>query len=454
MDRTYLAIDLKSFYASVECVERGLNPLTANLVVADESRTEKTICLAVTPSLKAYGLSGRSRLFEVIQKAKEIKAKTGKTLEFITAKPRMALYMEYSARIYGIYLNYFSPEDIHVYSIDEVFIDVTSYLSLYKTDAKTLVRKVIKDILNQTGITATAGIAPNLFLCKVAMDIVAKHTDADESGARVAELSVLDYRKTLWNHKPLTDFWRIGNGIASRLSKLNLYTMGDIARCSLKNEDALYKLLGIDAEILIDHAWGLEPCTISHIKNYKSSAKSLGSGQVLQNPYTWDKARIVVREMAEALAQDLVLKGLFSEMFTLCIFYDRTSITESFSGKTELDRYGRIIPKSEHGLIHLGTPTSSIHKISNGILDIFDRIIDRNLLVRRLNVSAENVVRQKEEQLDLFTDDATQSKERSLQNTMLKIQSKFGKNAILKASDYEEGATARERNEQIGGHHA
>ena len=439
MEHVYFAIDLKSFYASVECVERGLDPLTTNLVVADVSRTEKTICLAVTPPLKAYGLSGRSRLFEVVQKAREVAALTGKKLEYITAVPRMALYMEYSARIYGIYLRYFSRYDIHVYSIDEVFIDATPYLALYKTDAQTLLRTVIKSILAETGITATAGIAPNLFLCKVAMDIVAKHSAPDKDGVRVAELTVASYRRRLWEHRPITDFWRIGWGTAERLARHGMHTMGDIALKSLKNEALLYKLFGIDAEILIDHAWGLESCTIAHIKNYRSSARSLCSGQVLHHPYPWDKARLVVREMAEALAQDLVEKNLASEQFSLYIAYDKSSTP---------------VHRSDHGLVHLGSHTASLHRITQGILNIFDQIADPALLVRRINISADTVIDQNEEQPDLFTDVAAQRRERSLQNAMLSIQSRFGKNAILKVSDYTEGATARERNEQIGGHRA
>ena len=439
MERVYFAIDLKSFYASVECVERGLDPLTANLVVADVSRTEKTICLAVTPSLKARGLKGRCRLFEVVQKVREIEARTGRKLEYITAVPRMALYMEYSARIYGIYLNYFSPDDIHVYSIDEVFIDATSYLSLYHTDAQTLLRTVIKSVLAETGITATAGIAPNLYLCKVAMDIVAKHSPPDKNGVRVAELTVESYRKTLWEHRPITDFWRISRGTAARLERHGMRTMGDIALKSLQNEAVLYKLLGIDAEILIDHAWGLENCTIAHIKNYRSSSRSLCSGQVLHHPYHYDKARLVVREMAEDLAQDLVANNLASEQFSLYILYDKSSTP---------------VPMADHGLVHLGSHTASLHRIAKGILDIFDQIADPALLIRRINISADTVIQQQEEQPDLFTDVETQRRERALQNAMLSIQSRFGKNAILKADDYTEGATARERNQQIGGHRA
>ncbi|MBR4684302.1 MAG: DNA methylase [Spirochaetia bacterium] len=439
MERVYFAIDLKSFYASVECVERGLDPLTANLVVADVSRTEKTICLAVTPSLKAQGLKGRCRLFEVVQKAREIEARTGRKLEYITAVPRMALYMEYSARIYGIYLKYFSPDDIHVYSIDEVFIDATSYLSLYHTDAQTLLRTVIKNVLAETGITATAGIAPNLYLCKVAMDIVAKHSPPDRNGVRIAELTVESYRKTLWEHRPITDFWRISHGTAARLERHGMCTMGDIALKSLQNEAMLYKLFGIDAEILIDHAWGLENCTIAHIKNYRSSSRSLCSGQVLHHPYPHDKARLVVREMAEDMAQDLVAKNLASEQFSLYISYDKSSTP---------------VPMAYHGLVHLGSHTASLHRITKGILDIFDQIADPAFLIRRINVSADTVIDQKEELPDLFTDVAAQRRERSLQNAMLSIQGRFGKNAILKMSDYTEGATARERNQQIGGHRA
>lgn len=453
-ERTYIAIDLKSFYASVECVERGLDPLRTNLVVADESRTEKTICLAVTPPLKAYGLSGRSRLFEVVQKAREVERRTGKPLSYITARPRMALYMQYSARIYGIYLHYFSADDIHVYSIDEVFIDATSYLPLYRTDARSLARRVIRDILARTGITATAGIAPNLFLCKAAMDIVAKHVDADSDGVRIASLDVASFRQTLWNHTPLTDFWRIGNGTANRLAKLGIHTMGDIARRSLTSEELLYKTFGIDAEILIDHAWGLEPCTIAHIKKFRSSAKSLGMGQVLSGPYSRDKARLVVREMAESLAQELCAKGLASSDFTLFICYDRSSLGSDYTGETEEDRYGREVPKADHGTARLGVHTASLQRITQAVLAVFDRICDASLFVRRLNLTADTLIAQAEEQAELFTDAAAQKKESSLQKTMLSIQGKFGKNAILKGADLTDGATARERNTQIGGHRA
>jgi len=412
MEKTYLAIDLKSFYASVECVERSLDPLTTNLVVADESRSEKTICLAVTPSLKAYGLSGRSRLFEVIQKAREVKAQRGINLEYITAKPRMALYIQYSATIYGIYLNYFSPEDIHVYSIDEVFIDVTSYLKLYKTDVLSLAKKVIKDILRQTGITATAGIGPNLFLCKIAMDIVAKHVNADKDGVRIASLTVKEYREKLWDHQPITDFWRIGRGIAARLAKMGIYTMGDIARRSLYCQDSLYKNFGIDAEILIDHAWGIEPCSISNIKNYRTSAKSISEGQVLQEPYTFEKGRIIAREMAGLLAQNLISKKLASNLFTLTVSYDRISLTPDYHGAIENDPYGRPSPKSSHGSARTSLTTFSLEKITQAILSIYDRITDKNLYIRRFNISAENVIPQKEEQQDLFTDLTKQRQDR------------------------------------------
>ncbi|MCR4940799.1 MAG: DNA methylase [Treponemataceae bacterium] len=453
MEKTYLAVDLKSFYASVECVERGLDPLSTNLVVADAARTEKTICLAVTPSLKAYGLSGRSRLFEVVQKAREVERTTGRKLEYITAKPRMALYMKYSALIYEIYLEYFSAEDIHVYSIDEVFIDASSYLPLYHMDAHTLLRTLIQDILRKTGITATAGIAPNLFLCKVAMDIVAKHIPADKDGVRIASLTEESYRKLLWSHRPLTDFWRVGKGTASRLEKLGLRTMGDVARRSLKNAESLYKAFGVDAEILIDHAWGYEPCTIKHIKEYKSSVKNLGSGQVLSCPYTWEKARIVVEEMASSLAQELFEKHLASRTFSLYVSYDRSSPLTTYSGDMETDRYGRAVPKSDHGSASLSTPSSSMKRIVEAVLSVYDRTADKELYIRKLCLNAEDVISQEQEQPELFTDVKLQRKEASIQSAMAAIQNKFGKNALLKGIDLEEGATARERNQQIGGHH-
>ena len=456
-DHTYIAIDLKSFYASVECRERGLDPLKTNLVVADASRTSKTICLAVTPTLKAYGLSGRSRLFEVEAKAREIKAKTGKDLDYIVAPPHMSLYIQYSSLIYKIYLHYFSPEDIHVYSIDEVFIDATSYLKFYNIDAHTLTLKVIKDVLSQTGITATAGIAPNLYLCKIAMDIVAKHIPADKDGARIAELDEISYRQKLWAHKPITDFWRVGNGIAGRLAKVGLYTMGDIALQSVKNEQVLYDILGIDAEILIDHAWGYEPVTMKHIKNYKSSQKGISCGQVLSKPYEYEKARIVVREMAELMALDLFNKKLLSSSVFLWICYDKDSLLyDSYEGQLVMDPYGRIMPKPVHGGCGLGTETNSSAVIIHAILKIFDKIVDPNLLIRRINMGANDVIPVEMRQPGLFDEDEEEShkKEDSLQKTRLKIIKKFGKNALLKGMNLQEGATTIERNAQIGGHKA
>lgn len=452
---TYIAIDLKSFYASVECRERGLDPLTTNLVVADASRTSKTICLAVTPTMKAYGLSGRSRLFEVEAKAREIKMKTGKDLEYITAVPRMALYIEYSARIYNVYLKYFSPDDIHVYSIDEVFIDATSYLSFYAVDAHNLTEMVIQDILRETGITATAGIAPNLFLCKVAMDIVAKHIPADRNGVRIAELDEMSYREKLWDHRPLTDFWRIGPGIAGRLQKHFIFTMGDIARQSLRNAQFLYDEFGIDAEILIDHAWGYEPVGMKEIKGYRSTAKSLGIGQVLHHPYTYEKAKIIVREMAELLALDMYEKKLVTSSVTLMIGYDIQSVMdETYTGEVVQDFYGRIMPKPAGGTIFVGEDTNSSRSIVEGLVKIFEHIADPCLLVRRVNVCANSIIPLADRQASLFEDSRFQVKENSLQEARLSIMKKFGKNAILKGMNLQEGATTRDRNAQIGGHKA
>lgn len=454
-ERTYIAIDLKSFYASVECVERGLNPLTTNLVVADRERTSKTICLAVTPSLKAYGLSGRSRLFEVEQKAAEVKASTGRELEYIVAVPRMGLYVEYSADIFSIYMKYISPEDIHVYSIDEVFLDATDYLKLYKMTAEELARKMILDVLHTTGITATAGIAPNLYLCKVAMDIVAKHIPADENGVRIAQIDEMGYRKLLWDHKPLTDFWRIGPGISKRLSSNGMYTMGDVARASLENEKWLYKLFGIDAEILIDHAWGYEPCTISDIKAYKPSANSISSGQVLQSPYDKQQARIVVREMTDAMVLDLVEKGLVTDSLTLHIGYDRINVDEgNYRGELYRDHYGRMIPKPAHASVKLGSATSLGSRITDAVLETYDRIVAEDMFIRRITIAANRVAQQEYEQLDLFSDTKEQAKEQKLQQAMLSIQKRYGKNAILRGTNLEEGATGMMRNEQIGGHRA
>lgn len=454
-EHTYIAIDLKSFYASVECIERGLNPLTTNLVVADPTRTEKTICLAVSPSLKAYGIPGRPRLFEVQQILKEFKQRTGKEVEYITAPPQMARYIEVSADIYATYLKYISPEDIHVYSIDECFMDVTNYLNLYQMSAKELAVKIIHDVLEKTGITATAGIGTNLYLCKIAMDIVAKHVEPDASGVRIAELDELTYRRLLWDHRPITDFWRIGGGIAKRLEESGLYTMGDIARISLYNEDLLYRMFGIDAELLIDHAWGYEPCSMKDIKSYQPRTNSISSGQVLQYPYDFHKARIIVQEMTDLLVLDLVDKGLVTDSITLTIGYERIgSERGKYKGEVTYDRYGRAIPKSAHGTANLGTTTSSTKKIMAGIMELYDRIVSKELMVRRVTLSANNLVEERYEQFDLFIDPVEQEKERKIQEAMLSIKKKFGKNAILKGINLEEGATTIDRNNQIGGHKA
>lgn len=451
----YIAIDLKSFYASVECIDRGLNPLTTNLVVADPSRTEKTICLAVSPSLKAYGIPGRARLFEVQQKLKEYKEKTGKEVEYIIAPPQMARYIEVSAEIYSVYLKYISPEDIHVYSIDECFMDVTNYLDLYQLSAKDLAVKIIHDVLKETGITATAGIGSNLYLAKVAMDIVAKHVEADARGVRIAELDEMTYRRLLWDHRPLTDFWRIGRGIAKRLENSGIYTMGDLARVSLHNEDLLYKMFGIDAELLIDHAWGYEPCTMKEIKSYKPMTNSISSGQVLQYPYDFHKARIIVKEMTELLVLELVDKGLVTDSLTLTIGYDRTSLDDGkYKGAVTYDPYGRAVPKPAHGTANLGTTSSSTKKIMAAVLELYDRIVSKELLIRRVTLGANNLVEERYEQYDLFTDPVELEKERKMQEAMLRIKKKFGKNAILKGINLEEGATTMERNKQIGGHKA
>ncbi len=460
-NRTYLAIDLKSFYASVECRERLLDPLTTKLVVADKSRTSKTICLAVTPALKAYGLSGRSRLFEVEAKAREIKRQTGKELDYIVAVPRMSLYIQYSTRIYNIYLRYFAPEDIHVYSIDEVFIDVTTYLSYYKLNAHQLAVKVIREVLKETGITATAGIAPNLFLCKAAMDIVAKHIPADEDGVRIAEIDVPSYRKELWTHQPITDFWRVGKATARRLEKHFIHTMGDIARMSLKNPEILYKEFGIDAEILIDHAWGIEPVTMKDIKSYKSEAKSLGSGQVLHEPYSFEKGRIIVKEMAELLALDLFKKKMLASSVTLQVGYDVESLNlKNFDGEVVKDYYGREIPKPAHGSFSFAAETNSSKLITEAFSTLFEECVNPAWLIRRVNIIANNIKPVTERQPLLFDEvedeksGLNQEKEDSLQKTRLKIIKKFGKNAILKGMDLQEGATTKDRNSQIGGHKA
>ncbi len=455
MELRYIAIDLKSFYASVECFERGLDPLTTNLVVADESRTDKTICLAVSPSLKAYGISGRARLFEVKKTLKDVEKRTGKPVEFIIAPPRMALYIRYSGLIYDVYLNYISPEDIHVYSIDEVFIDAGSYLKTYNMTAHELAITMIRDILSKTGITATAGIGTNLYLAKIAMDIVAKHMKADKDGVRIAELDEMSYRKILWPHKPITDFWRIGKGTARRLAKINVQTMGDLARESLYNEEQLYKIFGIDAEILIDHAWGIETTRMEDIKSYKTDTRSLSSGQVLKEPYSTEKARIIVTEMTENLVLEMVRKGFISESFSLTINYDRENVdNDSYHGDVQVDYYGRVVPVSSHGTANFGKLTSSTTVIRNAVLKLYDRIVNPGVTVRRLTISANDM---KEEassyvQYDMFTDVKKEEQEKKLQKAMIEIQDKFGKNAMLKGTDLLEGATAIERNSQIGGH--
>ena len=504
--RQYIAIDLKSFYASVECVERGLNPLTTNLVVADESRTEKTICLAVSPSLKSYGISGRARLFEVVQRVKEInrqrlafapgrefngssyenlkvKADPRLALDYIAAKPRMAHYMEYSTRIYDIYLKYVAPEDMHVYSVDEVFIDATTYLNTYQMTARQLAETMIRDVYETTGITATAGIGTNLYLAKIAMDIMAKHSEPDENGFRFASLDEMSYRRSLWNHRPLTDFWRVGKGYAKKLEEYGLYTMGDIARCSigkeneLYNEDLLYKLFGVNAELLIDHAWGYEPCTMKMVKAYKPETNSVCSGQVLHCPYDFEKAKLVVKEMTDQMVLDLVDKKLVTDQIVLTVGYDIENLNNAdrrkqYHGEVTIDRYGRRIPKHAHGTTNLKRQTSSTKLITDAVIELYDRIVDRNLLIRRINITAnrlvdENYVKKEKvyEQLDLFTDYESQRKkqeeeeaaldrEKRMQEAMLSIKKKFGKNAMLKGMNLQEGATARDRNEQIGGHKA
>lgn len=504
--KTYIAIDLKSFYASVECRERSRDPLTTNLVVADPSRTEKTICLAVSPSLKKYGLSGRARLFEVIQKVNaannirklkapnhvfsgssddstELQKNPSLKIDYIIAPPRMARYMEYSTKIYNIYLKYIAPEDIHIYSIDEVFIDVTHYLSTYNMTARELAITMIQDILDTTGITATAGIGTNMYLCKIAMDIVAKHIEPDKNGVRIAELDEMSYRRLLWNHKPLTDFWRVGRGYSKKLEKIGLYTMGDIARCSIGkstdyyNEELLYKLFGINAELLIDHAWGYEPCTMEDVKAYKPETNSISSGQVLHCPYEFDKARLVVKEMIDLMALDLVDKGLVTNQIVLTIGYDIENMTDknrsqSYKGTVTTNYYGKKVPKPAHGTTNLPKQTSSTTLITNAVMELYDKIVNKKLLIRRINIVANKLVDEhsvknanKYEQLDLFTDyeilkkqrekeNAESEREKRMQNTILDIKKKFGKNAILKGMNLQEGATAKDRNNQIGGHKA
>lgn len=505
MKHTYIAIDLKSFYASVECQERGLDPLTTNLVVADVSRTEKTICLAVSPSLKAYGIPGRARLFEVVQRvgeinrarlrkapgnvfsgsssdAEELRRNPALELSYIAAVPRMAYYMKYSTRIYQIYLKYIAPEDIHVYSIDEVFIDATDYLRTYGMTAHELAITMIRDVLKETGITATAGIGTNLYLAKIAMDIVAKHAEADADGVRIAELDEMSYRRQLWTHRPLTDFWRVGRGYAKKLEEYGMYTMGDVARCSvggendLCNEELLYKLFGINAELLIDHAWGYEPCTIAQIKEYKPENSSVSSGQVLMSPYSFEKAAIVVREMADAMALDLVEKRTVTDQVTLTIGYDRENLADpvirkKYRGKVSCDRYGRSIPKHAYGSENLSEATSSGREITKAVLKIYRRTVDPELLIRRITIALEHVIPEDEipetsyEQMDLFTDypaleakkeeeKKEHMKERRVQEALLSIRERFGSDAVIRGLNLREGATGLERSKQIGGHKA
>ena len=503
---TYVCIDLKSFYASCECVEKGLDPLRTNLVVADPSRTEKTICLAVTPSLKRFGIPGRARLFEVVQRVREVNAERlkknggkpfhgashdaveldsdpGLELSYVVAPPRMAHYMDYSAKIYRIYLQYVAPEDIFPYSVDEVFIDVTAYLSTYKCTAHQLTIRMIRDVLSRTGITATAGIGTNPYLAKIAMDIVAKHVDADADGVRIAELDEMSYRRKLWTHRPLTDFWRIGRATARKLESRGLYTMGDVARCSLENQDLLYRIFGVNAELLIDHAWGYEPTEMQDIKSYRSKDNSLSSGQVLSEPYPKDKARLVIHEMTDLLVLDLVEKRLMTNQMVLTVGYDVENLTNpekagQYKGEVKSDYYGRKVPKHAHGTANLSGYTSSGREIISEVLNLFDRIVDENLTVRRMVIAACHILPENEvpepdpdegRQLDLFADftpegkaeqerkekeEEAKKKERNVQQAVLDIQKKYGKNAILKGMNLEEGATARDRNRQIGGHKA
>ena len=499
-EKKYIAIDLKSFYASVEAVERNLDPLNTHLVVADESRTDKTICLAVTPPLKACGVPSRPRLFEVIQQVKyineerrrnapgkrligksyhapELKQHPELALDYLIAQPRMELYMKYSTHITGIYRKYIAPEDIHVYSVDEVFIDVTPYLKLYRMTAQELASMLISDVFSSTGITATAGVGPNLFLCKVAMDIVAKHMPPNENGVRMAELDEMKYRRLLWSHRPITDFWRVGGGSARKLAQQGIFTMGDVARCSAYHEDLLYRLFGVNAELLIDHAWGWEPCTMQAVKSYRPSSNSLSTGQVLQRPYSHAEARLIVKEMTDNLALDLVDKRLVTDQMVLAIGYDTENLSDplslqNFPGEIVMDHYGRLMPKHAHGSINLSSITSSAKIIMDAVLGLYEQITDPKLSIRRITLAASRVWSEQSiikktsfEQLDMFTDYDAEwtrrqaesirlSKERSRQEAVLNIRKRFGKNAILKGMNLEEGATAMERNQQIGGHRA
>ncbi len=503
--KQYAAVDLKSFYASVECVERGLDPMTTNLLVADPGRTEKTICLAVSPSLKAYGISGRARLFEAVERIRQVNAEREQKLrgrkltetswdslrlkedpslkvDYIVAPPQMALYMHYSARVYEVYLRYVAPEDIHVYSVDEVFLDVTPYLKASRKTAREFVSQILRDILKTTGITATAGIGTNLYLCKVAMDILAKHEPADQDGVRIAQLDEISYRRRLWDHRPLTDFWRVGRGYERKLEKVGLRTMGDVARCSLGkpeefyNPELLYSLFGINAELLIDHAWGFESCTIDQIKAYRPSTHSISTGQVLHMPYEWEKARLIVREMTDQLTLDLVDKELVCDQLTLTIGYDIENLTDpqrrkNYHGPVDTDHYGRQIPRHGHGTANLPEPCSSTRRITQAVMELYDRIADRDLLVRRINLTAARVIPESRQdtqgreyiQLGLFAEQSQQAREaealaytreKNRQQTVIRIKKRFGKNAIVKGMNLQEGATAMDRNRQIGGHRA
>lgn len=499
-EKVYIAIDLKSFYASVEAMERGLDPLTTNLVVADPSRTEKTICLAVSPSLKSYGISGRARMFELIQQVRianaerkmkapggrfkdktydynELQSNPSLAIDYIVAPPRMALYIEYSTRIYDVYLRHVAPEDIHPYSIDEVFIDATAYLKVKGMTPYEFAQMLVKDVLAETGVTATAGIGTNLYLCKVAMDITAKHIPADEYGVRIASLDEKTYRETLWNHRPIRDFWRVGRGISEKLEEYGMYTMGDVARCSLDNENLLYKLFGINAELLIDHAWGWEPCTIADIKSYKPSTNSISTGQVLQRPYNFEEARLIVREMADNLALDLVGKKLVTDQLVLVIGYDIENLTDEnrrmlYKGEIKTDFYGRKVPKHARGTANIGRQTASTKLIMRAATDAYERIVDCNLLIRRINITANHIVPEntvdetpEPEQLTFFEsieekdrrvekEKKELEREKRMQNALVNIKHKYGKNAILKGMNFKEAATAKDRNRQIGGHKA
>lgn len=488
----YIAIDLKSFYASVECVARGLDPLDANLVVADKSRTEKTICLAVSPSLKSFGISGRARLFEVVQRVGEVNSQrksrlrgkdfSGKScflselqrrpdlkLDYITAPPRMNEYMRVSTQIYGIYLRYIAPEDIHVYSVDEVFIDASHYTTLYKMSAQELATAMIHEVLRETGITATAGVGTNLYLCKIAMDIVAKHMQPDKNGVRIAELDEQRYREQLWAHRPITDFWRIGGGYARSLARYGMFTMGDVARMSLVNERLLYKLFGVNAELLIDHAWGWESCSMRDIKAYRPRSRSLSSGQVLSEPYDFEKARLIVQEMADSLVLDLVRKGLLTNLIDLTVGYDIQNLRDAdrrsrYQGEIKTDYYGREVPKHAHGSERIGCYSSSTQRITDAALRLFDRIVNPDLLVRRICIAAGNIVSensldpsQRSEQLSLFdapADTEAEARERRIQQAILHLRTRYGKNAVLRGMNLKQGATMKERNMQVGGHKA